>query len=482
MSVVRSVVLSSIERYVTFGVTFVSTVVISRLLDPAEIGQFSLAMVVYGLAMTVKEMGVSAYLVRAADVTPRVLRTAFGISLSACLSIALILNVLAAFVGGIYASPVVEEMVRICSLNLCIVPFGAVSYALLQRQMRFAALAWAGILSSIAGAAISIGLAYAGLGARSLAWGCVALTFCSVAVTLICANAPRFFRPSLSGARELLSFGGKSSGMAIIWEISNRAPESLLGLVSDLSSVGLLSRAMGLVTNVNDLAQRGLLPVVLPHFSKILRSGEDVTKAYLHLTTIVTGFVWALFGCLISLAEPVTLLLFGERWLGIVLPMQILALQFAAGALLGFQYQLTIVKNALGRLLVSSSIMLLLRIAFIYVGSRYGVVGACVGLLAAVLCAFPVGRLIVYRHIGVTLGDYLRIAGRCLPIFLAALLGAWIGGQAGLRLQPASLIFQVLFGGLAGVLGAAMMAMATGHPGWTEGKRILARLRGAGGS
>ncbi len=54
MSIRRAVIFSGIDRYFGFVVSFVATIVISRLLTPAEVGAFSVAMSVAGVGYSLR--------------------------------------------------------------------------------------------------------------------------------------------------------------------------------------------------------------------------------------------------------------------------------------------------------------------------------------------------------------------------------------------------------------------------------------------
>jgi len=74
MSVRRSLALSFAQRYVATIITFVSTLILARLLLPAQIGIFSLCAAFVAIASVVRDFGVSEYLIQEASILVRIRR------------------------------------------------------------------------------------------------------------------------------------------------------------------------------------------------------------------------------------------------------------------------------------------------------------------------------------------------------------------------------------------------------------------------
>jgi O-antigen/teichoic acid export membrane protein len=64
VSLRRSMAISIAERYLSIALTLVSFVVVARLLTPTDIGLFSIASAIVGVAQVVRDFGVGSYLVQ----------------------------------------------------------------------------------------------------------------------------------------------------------------------------------------------------------------------------------------------------------------------------------------------------------------------------------------------------------------------------------------------------------------------------------
>ena len=429
MSPQRALVFSSIERYYGFAIAFVTTVVISRLLTPAEVGLFSIAMSVAGVAYVLREFGASNFLIRAPNLEARHESCAFGITLMLGTSLGLLLLILAYPVALFFSHNEIATLLCILSINFFLLPFGVVNFALIQRAMRFDLSASIGMIAATLSAAVSMSLAWSGFGAYSLAWGAVVLSVATAVLTIFLGPGRFLVRPQLRGASELMSFGYKTTALTMLWEIGKHFPEFMVGRLLGFTPAGLLSRAGGLATNFNDLLQRGLQPITLPYFSRIEREGGDSTRPHYRIVTWMTGIGWPVFVILIVAAEPLVLLFYGPQWQGVIRPFQIMCILMAYSFLFSYQYQVVMVKNELSAQIRLSLCLFPVRLALVGIGASMGINETCLALLATEVLGTAAGALWLFPRIGVTVRDYLKIAWISLPSTLSTLIGAIAGSR-----------------------------------------------------
>src|SRR5215510_9051289 len=68
-SIRRSLLFALLERYVSTGIQFASTVVIARLLTPAEVGIFSVPLSIVLIFQSMRDLGMTQYIIQEADLT-----------------------------------------------------------------------------------------------------------------------------------------------------------------------------------------------------------------------------------------------------------------------------------------------------------------------------------------------------------------------------------------------------------------------------
>jgi len=114
---------------------------------------------VVSISHTLRDFGVSNYLIQEKELTRDRLRTAQGLTVAVGWFLAIALFVLSAPLAGFYGEPGVEAVLGLLSVNFLVLPFGSVTAALLRRKMRFGILLRANLASAFAQSAVSIWLA-----------------------------------------------------------------------------------------------------------------------------------------------------------------------------------------------------------------------------------------------------------------------------------------------------------------------------------
>ena len=476
----RSIAWSSAQSYLGTALQLVSTVVLSRVLTPTEVGTFAVAAVFSALASNFRDFGIAEYLIQEKNLGERQIRAAFAVNIGVSWLMALLLLAGSGVAGGFYREDEVGAVMGIQALSFLLIPFGAINMAWFRREMNFKPMFVAGVLADVAGLVVAITLALQGFGASSLAWASVAGVVATVAVSLW-FRPPGFPRwPALRGLREVLTFGGYASGIYVLGQLGKGMPEMVIGRVQDVTAVGIYSRGSGLVQLFRQLVVRGIMPVCLPYFARSVREEGNVNRAYTRGVAILTAVGWTFLGFLAISAQPAILLVYGDQW-GAAVPLaQVLCLA-AAVELVHYLAKEALLSH--GEVRRASRLQLELQsvqLAGLLAGLPFGLIGACWGLLAGQI----VGLWLSQRALQATTGlRSLDVLAACRPSLLLA--GLALLPQSALLLIDASTPRQELLwmfvGGIltAGAWLAAMHRLQ--HPLWFELSNMLgpamARLR-----
>jgi PST family polysaccharide transporter len=208
-------------NYLIFGLskssTLIMTVVLARLLEPADFGLFALALLAVNLFDYVKDLGVGAALVQSRREWTRLAPT--GLTLS------VVFGVLAstALIGaaGVTANalkhPELAPLIRVLAIGLMISSLSAVPAARLRRNLDFQRRILPEFLGAVVKASLTILLAVEGLGVWSLAYGQLAGTIVTTALYWWVARTAKVrFGFDSEEARELIRFGIPVSAVTIL--------------------------------------------------------------------------------------------------------------------------------------------------------------------------------------------------------------------------------------------------------------------------
>lgn len=472
----KSLLYSMADTYMGLPLQVIGTMLISRLLTPAELGVFAVAAVFASLASTFRDFGVAEYLIQEKELTASKLRAALSVNIMASWGIGVLLFVGAPFAAEFYRHPGVAEVMRLQALNFVLIPFGAVTMAYFRRELNFKPIFVASLLSNIATFSVATLSAYAGQAYMSLAWSSLAGVGVTVGTALYFRpkDFPRW--PGWQGVAEVFHFGKFASAVYMLGQFGRGAPEMVIGRVETMADVAMFSRGGSLVELFNRLVLRAIVPVCQPYFAKSNREQGTVIEGYLRAISYLTGIGWPALLCMGLMAYPALQVLYGHQWVAATPIAELLCL-VAAIELVHY-----LAKEALlaaGEARGGNALQIKMqgaRLLGVLMVIPFGLIGACWGLLAAALLGLLLSQQAMRAMTGLQwrqLQDALRHSvlvtlGTGLPLGLLALL--WPVGDAN----------YLRWLGLAVPLACVSWLLAlrvSGHPVWAEVRGLLGQLR-----
>lgn len=448
------------------GLQFGAAIVLARLLPPADFGLAGLAMVVVGFVGVVAEAGLSAALIYRRPLAERDVRLAFTLSMVAGGTLSLALGVLAPYVAAPFRHPALALILQVQAPLFILAAAGSTARGLLRRRLDFRRLFLVDVGSYFLGyALVAMTLAVLGFGVWSLVVGGLAQAGLGSALAL--ALSPHPVRPLLvaRGGRQLLGYGGTDTLNSIVAYLGRSADSLVIGRWLGTAELGLYTRAFSLFSAPLSYVSTAMTSVLFPAMSEIRDDvGRSRTAYYLGVQLVVMIAAPLSAGVIVA-APHLVVGLYGERWRGAVLPLQILA---SAGMLRAVYNLGAAVTYASGNVMAEvrrQGVLAVLLFGCAVIGARWGIAGVSMGVVA--------GMLFMYVAMAdLTLGI---LGGTWRSFFTAHLAGLMLGGQVALVALGARWVGEGSGAGSLAVLAAITAACAIALP---LGLRALpARLR-----
>lgn len=384
-------------------------VVLARLLPPADFGLAALALIVIGFAAMVSDVGVGAAVLQRQVVTTRHLRVAFTLSLLTGVLIAGVLSGIAPVVALLAKSAAVAPVLRVQSIVFIATGVGTVGRAQLQRKLDFRRLFAVDLTSYLLGyALIAIGGAVLGWGVWSLVVGSIVQSALASMLCVASARAP--VRPLLAKqeSRELLRFGVGVTVNGVIAYVGRNGDNFLVGRFLGTTALGLYSRAFNFMMLPINYFSNVIPTVLIPAFSEIQTDRPRVARGFLMgVQTIVLITAPVMVWILVS-APHLIVGLYGERWAGAVIPLQVLAAAGVPRAMLGLAGAVT---QACDRVASETPLQIAFAVAILVgvtIGSRYGLARASLAVSIAILFLFVAQSRLALSITGGTWSAFAR--------------------------------------------------------------------------
>jgi teichuronic acid exporter len=313
-------------RLATQLLSWASTIVIFRLLSPADYGLLSMATVFVELGQRLNEMGMAASVIQAKEVSRTMLRQVLGLVVLINGLIFLLLLAATPIIAIYFSEPNLRLIVPVLSTQFLLHAFSVVPRALLVRDMNFRAVSVIDLYVAIAQTIVTFAMAWSGFGVWALVFGSLA----GIIVRALGFNiaSPFLVRPSFSfaGFGSQAKFGGYLTLSRLLWHIYSQADAFIIGRVLGKSLLGYYSVAMHLAALPMDKVSAMLNQLAFPAYSKIQANKELVATYALRSTHAVAFISFPLFAGMSVLAPEGVRVALGDKWLPAILPLQLLSL------------------------------------------------------------------------------------------------------------------------------------------------------------
>lgn len=388
--------------------TFLSGIVLARLLVPADFGMLVTISVFTGLAGYIAGGGMGQALVRAKEVTRQDYDIVFTLQIVIGSMIYAGFFFAAPGIAAWYDTPLYADLIRVSALSFLFRPFVNLPSSMLFRQMRYKASTAVGFSTLLFSSAVSIGMAYSGYGVWSLIIGGISG---SLAGALILAFLTRW-RPGFSlefgRGKDLARYGMVVALGDFIVYLRSQASNFILSKTIGPQGLGLFNKANSLTLIPHGPITGAVYQVTFRALAKEQDNLDLSQYIYLRSLTLVSIYTWPAFLALAWLAFPLIHFVYGDQWIGAAIPMIWLAaigpfivLEILAGSVLA-------ARNWVGKEIPVQITQLIVVVLGVIAGLPYGLLGVAVGAslaniygalhmswLAAKCLRMPVRRIVI---------------------------------------------------------------------------------------
>jgi O-antigen/teichoic acid export membrane protein len=408
-SLKKSLGILGTQRLLTIFISFVSSIIIARLLTPQEIGIYSVCVSVVGIAHVVREFGVGNYLIQEPELTRDRIKASLTILLTFAWVIALLLFIFKSTIARFYHDPRLENVIAVLALNFLFIPISSPVLSVLRRNLEFGKVAFINITASIAQNGASVVLAMLSFGPVSLAWGSFAGIIVTILLSIVFRPKEVPWMPGIKDIRRVASFGSKSSFGTVVNQAGYSAPDLIIGRVLSLADVGIYSRANGFASIITDQIGMLLHSTLFPTFSHESRAGIDVVRNFKNRTEMFTGIIGPALCFFGFAARPLIILLYGDTWL----PAAPIASIICFAALISVPYTLSgsflMAHGKVGFTAKMSMIVQLLNVLSVFVGAFFGLIFIPIFGIIVHLGRFFASRYAMKKFFGVSTRDILKV-------------------------------------------------------------------------
>ena len=324
-SAISGVKWSSISLFGRRGLSLLTTIILARLLAPADFGLVAMAAVVIGFIELFKDLGTASAVIQRKDPSQGLLASVFWLNAGFGLAAAMVLYLLAPLLGVFYHEPQVIPIMQVLSLSFLLSGLSNVQMSLLERNLAFDKLARIEIGASLFASLVGITAAFLGHGAWSLVYQMLAGNFLA---TLLLWSGSRW-RPSWqfdwAEIRSVMGFSLNLTGASIFNYFARNADKLLIGRYLGSQDLGYYDLAYRLMQFPLQGISAVIGRVMFPLYSRMQDDAGQFGRTYLKVAAAIALISFPLMLGLTALAGPFVLTLFGLAWIPVIPLLLILA-------------------------------------------------------------------------------------------------------------------------------------------------------------
>ncbi len=403
-----------------FSIRLVSLVILARLLDPKDFGLVGMVTAFTGVLTLIRDFGLSAAAIHRPNITEDQLSNLFWINMVVGCLFGLIALAVSPAIAAFYHEPRLVGVTAVLALAFVFNAAGLQHGVILQREMRFTALATITTISQLIGTFVAIFGAMLGYGY----WALVVMGITLPATTTIGFwIATRWF-PGMPrrgvGMRSMMRFGGTITVNTLILYAANNLDKVLLGRVFGEEALGLYGRAFQLVSIPTDNLNSAAGEVAFAALSRLQDDPSRFRNYFLKGYSLVLALTVPITFCCALFANDMIRVLLGPKWMAAAPILRFLAptiLAFAIVNPLGWMMQSL---GLVGRSLKLSLVFAPLMIAGYMAGLSHGPIGVAIGYSTAMLLWIFPALVWALRNTPISVRDMLLTASRPLASSIVA--------------------------------------------------------------
>lgn len=311
---VRSAFWSSLESGGLAILSFGTLVVYTRLLSPAEMGLFAIALALTEILGLFVTMSFHDALVQKPDADEADFDTAFTITVAVSLVLCALYVFAAAPVARLMGDEAAAPVFAWLGLFF---PLSGLSSTIMARQRRdfeFRSLATRSLIGRLAGAICGIAAAAAGWGVMSLVVQQLVMGGAATAVLWLLASKHPRIRFHVAAFAALARFSAGAFGALLLNFALKRVFIIMVGAFLGIASAGLVNVAFRAMDALWSLSAAAVQQVALPMLSRLQDDEARLKRAYQGAMGLSCALLYPCFIGLALTAPEIVHLLFGPKW------------------------------------------------------------------------------------------------------------------------------------------------------------------------
>ena len=303
------------ERCGAQGVTFIVSLVLARLLTPADYGTVALITVFTTILGVFIDSGLGSALIQKKNADQLDFSSVFCFNMFMCITLYFIMFISAPFIADFYDKPELTAMTRVVSLTLIVSGVKSMQCVYVSKNMLFKKFFYATLGGTIFSAFFGIFLAYKGYGAWAIIGQSLSNNFIDAVILWFTVKWRPQFKFSFNRLKSLFSYGWKLLCSSLLDTGYNQLRSLIIGKVYSSADLGYYNKASNFPSIVINNINTSIDSVLLPSMASV-QDSKDSLKGMTRRAMKTSAYVIApLLMGLAACGKSVINILLTDKWM-----------------------------------------------------------------------------------------------------------------------------------------------------------------------
>ena len=396
-------------RIINRALGFIRTIILARLLAPADFGLLGVALLAISTLETFSQTGLQTALIQKKDTVESHLDTVWVVAAIRGTFLFAVLFLTAPLIAKFFSSPQAGLVVRILAVSTLLTGCRNIGIVFFQKELEFNKQFFYEFSATLVDISVSVTLAFLLRNVWALVWGGLAAHLTRFVMSYILHPYRPRLRFHRDNFKELFSFGRWTVGSDIFIFFLVQGDDIFVGKALGVAALGFYQMAYMLsnlpATEITHVISR----VTFPAYSKLQDNISKLREAYLRTLQITSLLSFPAAGLIFLLGPHFTLLFLGEKWIPMIPAMQALCI---FGVTRSINATFGSLFTGIGRPAVitkTAGIQLVIMILLIYpLTIKWGILGTALAVIIPNFFAFLVYSKELVREMNYKYTEYAK--------------------------------------------------------------------------
>lgn len=407
----------AIKQIIAIG----TSITLARLLAPGDFGVFAMVFFAIELAQVFTDFSFGAAIIQRRVTDAPTLSSVFWLSMGVALLAATLLSLAGPLLAEYFRQPILVPLALVGALNILIACALVVPQALLSQRFEFRAQIQAQLFGSITGAAAALFAAFSGAGVWSLVIQPIVGTLVALTLMLRAAHWLPRLNFKYAEVRDMVRFGSHLLASNVIDTLGRNLHNIILGRTLGPAPLGLYNMAHGVTYFPIYQISAVVVRVLFPTLVNLRDDAHRMKAAYLRIVGAIALLTFPCMTGLFAVADDFVLLVFGEKWMGMVPALKVISLVVMCQSVATTATTVLLSKGYTHILLKFSMVSTVLIGVGLLIGSRWGLQGTAMGWGAAAIINYAMIIYFSMRKIDTSFWEFLAVIRG--PFLAASIMG-----------------------------------------------------------